>query len=95
MYHVESSPNVNLSYPLNPGLPKIFLLTYDILKINKLYSKSLRINIQIQIFFNVGKNTDKDIPHGNFCPTSFLRGNFLDSFEVHSYISQMNNDQIH
>ena len=61
----------------------------------KLYSKSLRINIQMQIFFNVGKNIDKDIPHGNFCPTSFLRGNFLDSIEVHSYISQMDNDQIH
>ena len=28
---------------------------------------------------NVDKNTDKDILHLNFCPTSFLKGNFRDS----------------
>ena len=48
-YHVllESSPNVKLSYPLNPGLPNIFLLKYDI-EINSI-PKSLGINIQTQI----------------------------------------------
>ena len=30
MYHVESSPNVKLSYPLNPKLPNIFLLNIQI-----------------------------------------------------------------
>ena len=43
------------------------------------------------------KNTDKDISHGSYCPTSFLKGNFPDSmflslvtsYEVESYISQM------
>ena len=48
-------------------------------------------------FVNVGKNTDKDISHGSYCPTSFLKGNFPDSmflspvnsYEVESYISQM------
>ena len=30
-------------------------------------------------FVNVGKNTDKDISHGSYCPTSFLKGNFPDS----------------
>ena len=48
-------------------------------------------------FVNVGKNTDKDISHGRYCPTSFLKGNFPDSmflspvtsYEVESYISQM------
>ena len=30
MYHVESSPNVKLSYPLNPELPNIFLLNIQI-----------------------------------------------------------------
>ena len=30
MYHVESSPKVKLSYPLNPGLPNIFLLNIQI-----------------------------------------------------------------
>ena len=41
----------------------------------------------------MGKNTDKDIPHGNCCRTSFLKGNFPDSIEVDSYISQMDNDK--
>ena len=31
-------------------------------------------------FVDVGKNTDKDISHGSYCPTSFLKGNFPDSF---------------
>ena len=52
-------------------------------------------------FLNVGKNTDKDIPCGNCCPTSFLKGNFPDSMflspatsvEVDSYISQMDNNK--
>ena len=46
-------------------------------------------------FVNVGINTKKDIPNGNCCPTSFLKGNFHDSIEVDSYISQMDNNQIH
>ena len=45
----------------------------------------------------MGKNTDKDISHGRYCPSSFLKGNFPDSmflspvtsYEVESYISQM------
>ena len=49
----------------------------------------------------MGKNTDKDIPCGNCCPTSFLKGNFPDSMflspftsvEVDSYISQMDNNK--
>ena len=61
-------------------------------------------NIFNNLFVNVGKNTDKDIPCGNCCPTSFLKGNFPDSMflspftsvEVGSYISQMdNNKSIH
>ena len=48
-------------------------------------------------FVNVDKNTDKDISHGSYCPTSFLKGNFPDSmflapvtsYEVEFYISQM------
>ena len=44
-------------------------------------------------FVNVGKNTDKDISNGSYCPTSFLKGNFSDSmflspvtsYEVESY----------
>ena len=48
-------------------------------------------------FVNVGKNTDKDISHGSYSPTSFLKGNLPDSmflspvtsYEVESYISQM------
>ena len=43
----------------------------------------------------MAKNTDKDIPNGNCCPASFLKGNFQDSIEVDSYISQMDNNQIH
>ena len=43
------------------------------------------------------KNTDKDISHGSYCPTSFLKGNFPDSmflslvtsYDVESYTSQM------
>ena len=34
-------------------------------------------NIFDNFFVNVGKNTDKNIPCGNCCPTSFLKGNFL------------------
>ena len=49
----------------------------------------------------MGKNTDKDIPCGNCCSTSFLKGNFPDSMflppvtsvEVDSYISQMDNNK--
>ena len=57
-------------------------------------------NILNNFFVKVGKNTDKDIPCGNCCPTtSFLKGNFPDSMflspvtsvEVDSYISQMDN----
>ena len=58
-------------------------------------------NIFNNFFVNVGKNTDKDIPCGNCCPTSFLKGNFLDStflspvtsVVVHSYISQVDNNK--
>ena len=162
MYHVDSSPNVKLSYWLSPGLLNLFLPKFDI-KISPI-PKSLGVNIQIQIwyifirnfenyilcnknnikkiwpgirsiinirkvkadyipsilesgktvdnpcaianifnnfFINVGKNTDKDIPCGNCCPTSFLKGNFPDSMflspatsvEVDSYISQMDNNK--
>ena len=53
--------------------------------------------LSINFFVNVGKNTDKDISHGSYSPTSFLKGNFPDSmflspvtsYEVESYISQM------
>ena len=56
-------------------------------------------NIFNNFFVNVVKNTDKDIPCGNCCPTSFLKGNFPDSMffspvtsvKVDSYISQMDN----
>ena len=49
----------------------------------------------------MGKNTDKDIPCGNCCPTSFRKGNFpesmflspVNSVEVDSYISQMDNNK--
>ena len=58
-------------------------------------------NIFNNFFVNVGKNTDKNIPCGNCCPTSFLKGNFPDSMflspvtsvEVDSYISQMDNNK--
>ena len=58
-------------------------------------------NIFNNFFVNVGKNTDKDIPCGNCCPTSFLKGSFPDSMflspvtsvEVDSYISQMDNNK--
>ena len=58
-------------------------------------------NIFCDFFVNVGKNTDKDFPCGNCCPTSFLKGNFPDSMflfpvtslEVDSYISQMDNNK--
>ena len=58
-------------------------------------------NIFNNFFVNVGKNTDKDIPCGNCCPTSFLKGNFPDSMflspatsvEVDSYMSQMDNNK--
>ena len=58
-------------------------------------------NIFNNLFVNVGKNTDKDIPCGNCCPTSFLKDNFPDSMflspftsvEVGSYISQMDNNK--
>ena len=45
--HVESSPNVKLSYLLSPGLLNIFLPKYDI-EISSI-PKSLGVNIQIQI----------------------------------------------
>ena len=49
----------------------------------------------------MGKNIHKDIPCGNCCPTSFLKGNFPDSMflspvtsvQVDSYISQMDNNK--
>ena len=52
-------------------------------------------------FVDVGKHTDKDIPCGNCCPTSFLKGNFPDSMllspvtsiEVDSHISQKDNNK--
>lgn len=154
MYHVESSPNVKLSYLPSPGLLNIFLLKYDIeispipkplgkkIQIQMCYifitnsgivlSKDVKVsksgyfknyfllnknnmkkicskirsvidiskvkadyipsilesgqtfdnpcaiaNIFNNFFVNAGKNTDKDIPRGNCCPTSFLKGNFL------------------
>ena len=48
MYHVESSPNVKLSYLLSPGLLNMFLPKYDI-EISSI-SKSLGV-IQIQIWY--------------------------------------------
>ena len=51
-------------------------------------------NIFNNFFVNVGINTNKDIPNGNCCPTFFLKGNFRDSIEVDSYISEMDNSQI-
>ena len=39
-------------------------------------------NIFNNFFVNVGKNTYKNIPCGNCCPTSFLKGNFPDSMFV-------------
>ena len=59
-------------------------------------------NIFDNFFVNVGKNTDKNIPCGNCCPTSFLKGNFPDSMflflvtsveVVDTYISQMDNNK--
>ena len=58
-------------------------------------------NIVNNFFVNVGKNTDKDIPCWNCCPTYFLKGNSPDSMflspvtsvEVDSYISQMDNNK--
>ena len=58
-------------------------------------------NIFNNFFVNVGKNTDKDIPHGNCCKTSFLKGNCPDSVflspvtsvEVDSYVSHMDNNK--
>ena len=60
-------------------------------------------NIFNIFFVNVGRKTDKDIPQGSCCPTSFLNGNFpesmflspITSFEVESYmyISQMDNNK--
>ena len=58
-------------------------------------------NILNNCFVNVGRNTDKDIPQGNCYPTSFLNGNFpelmflspVTSFEVESYLSQMDNNK--
>ena len=55
----------------------------------------------LNFFVDVGKNIDKDIPCGNFCLTSFLKGNFPDSMflspvtsvEVDSYSSQMDNNK--
>ena len=44
-------------------------------------------NIFDNFFVNVGKNTDKDIPCGNCCPSMFLSP--VTSVEVDSYISQM------
>ena len=52
-------------------------------------------NIFNNFFVNVGINTNKDIPNGNFCRTFLLKGNFPDSVEVDSYISQIDNNQIH
>ena len=45
-------------------------------------------NIFNNFFVNVGINTNKDIPNGNCCRTFLLKGNFPDSVEVDSYISQ-------
>ena len=58
-------------------------------------------NIFNNFFVNVGNNTDKDLPHGNYCPASFLKGNFpesmflspVTSYVVESYISQMDNSK--
>ena len=48
MYHVESSPNVKLSYLLSPaGLVNLFLPKYDI-DISSI-PKLLGVNIKIQI----------------------------------------------
>ena len=48
-------------------------------------------NIFDNFFVNVGKNTDKDIPCGNCCPSMFLSP--VTSVEVDSYISQMDNNK--
>ena len=45
--HVESFPNVKLSYLLSPGLLNLFLPKFDI-EISSI-PKSLGVNIQIQI----------------------------------------------
>ena len=51
-------------------------------------------NIFNNFFVNVGKNTDKDIPCGNCCPTSFLKGNFPDSMFLSPVTSMDNNKSI-
>ena len=72
--------------------------TPTLLENGKLIDNSSAIPRTFNNFFvNVGKNTDKDIPYGSYCPTSFLKGNVPDSMflspvtlnEVESYISQM------
>ena len=68
--------------------------------LRKLSKRKIKLSTN-NFFVNVGKNTDKDIPCGNCCPTSFLKGNFPDSMflspftsvEVDSYISQMDNNK--
>lgn len=41
-YHVQSSPNLKLSYILSPGLLNLFVPKYDIKMSDKLYSKIIR-----------------------------------------------------
>ena len=61
----------------------------------------LLLGLSITFFVNVVKNTDKDISHGSYCPTSFLKGHFPDSmflspvtsYEVESYISQIDSTE--
>ena len=68
--------------------------------LRKLSKRKIKLSTN-NFFVNVGKNTDKDIPCGNCCPTSFLKGNFPDSMflspatsvEVDSYMSQMDNNK--
>ena len=71
--------------------------------LNLLFSMMRFLNLQIDnpyaianifnnFFVNVGINTNKDIPNGNCCRTFLLKGNFPDSVEVDSYISQMDDN---
>ena len=55
MYHVESSPNVKLSYLLSPGLLNLFLPKFDI-EISSI-PKSLGVNIRIQIWYTFIRNS--------------------------------------
>ena len=55
MLHVESSPNVKLSYLLSPGLLNVFRPKYDI-EISSI-PKTLGVNIQIHIWYIFIRNS--------------------------------------